>query len=111
MIAWRALLVSRRVEHQALAVVLAAEETPMSKHLWNGTVTVATRDPGKYVTINDTKRAMQFLLQEWPKDKPDKLHALAKKILINAHEGRASVDDARDAFMAAAVAIGILWRD
>ncbi len=83
----------------------------MSKHLWNGTVTVATRDPGKYVTINDTKRAMQFLLREWPKDKPDKLHALAKKILINAHEGRASVDDARDAFMAAAVAIGILWRD
>ncbi|WFU11691.1 DUF982 domain-containing protein (plasmid) [Rhizobium sp. CB3090] len=76
----------------------------MSKHLWNRPVTVATKQLDHYVTINDTEEALEFLLREWPKDKCDRMHAAAKKILIRASRSKGAVDEACDAFLAAALA-------
>jgi rRNA pseudouridine-1189 N-methylase Emg1 (Nep1/Mra1 family) len=83
----------------------------MSKHLWNSSITVAMPNSGEYVTINNSERAMRYLLLEWPRKRPDIVHAIAKKTLLKAAEGTVSADEAHDAFLAAVIAAGILVRE
>jgi hypothetical protein len=73
----------------------------MARQWWDEPVIVATRVTGQSVTINSTERAAEFILNEWPaKEEGEALHA-AKVALIDAYEGRISLDDARRAFIAA----------
>ncbi|MDK4742325.1 DUF982 domain-containing protein [Rhizobium sp. LEGMi198b] len=74
-------------------------------------MTVVTQESGHYLTINNTEQALKFLLREWPPGKSDRIHATAKKTLISTYHSQGSVDEARDAFLAAAVSAGIAIKD
>ncbi|MEF0941786.1 DUF982 domain-containing protein [Rhizobium sp. BR 362] len=74
-------------------------------------MTVVTPQNGHHVTINNTEQALKFLLREWPPGKADRIHAMAKKTLISTYHSQGSVDEACDAFLAAAVSAGIAVKD
>lgn len=82
----------------------------MSKYLWNRSVTIVTGECGHHVTINNTEQALKFLLREWPAGKADRIHAMAKKTLIGTYHSQGSVEEACDAFLAAAISAGIAVR-
>ncbi|AVA20658.1 DUF982 domain-containing protein [Rhizobium sp. NXC24] len=79
----------------------------MPRQWWDHPVTIETAHLGRFVTINSTERAAEFLLNEWPGDVEAKAYIAAAQILINAHEGRATTDQAREAFITAAREAGI----
>ena len=74
--------------------------------LWSEPVLLALEEPGKYVTIATTQAASWAMIEDWPtEDGP----ALDKALLICADviKGKRTNDDARNAFVAAAVEAGI----
>jgi hypothetical protein len=74
--------------------------------LWPEPVLLALEEPGKYVTIATTQAASWAMIEDWPtEDGP----ALDKALLICADviKGKRTNDDARNAFIAAAVEAGI----
>jgi hypothetical protein len=74
--------------------------------LWSEPVLLALEEPGKYVTIATTQAASWAMIEDWPtEDGP----ALDKALLICADviKGKRTNDDARNAFIAAAVEAGI----
>ena len=74
----------------------------MARQWWSEDVTIESRILGRYVTINNTERAAEYMLNEWPVEQRGKAFDVAKQALIDAHEGAVSVDYALRAFVAAA---------
>lgn len=73
---------------------------------WPRPVLLALEEPGKYVTIATTQAASWAMIEDWPtEDGP----ALDKALLVCADviKGKRTNDDARKAFIAAAVEAGI----
>ena len=73
---------------------------------WPKPVLLALEEPGNYVTIATTQAASWAMIEDWPtEDGP----ALDKALLVCADviKGKRTNDDARDAFIAAAVEAGI----
>ncbi|WFU11645.1 DUF982 domain-containing protein (plasmid) [Rhizobium sp. CB3090] len=77
---------------------------------WDQPVTVVTGVIGQFVTISSTEGAAEYMLNEWPRGKAGKKFAAAKLALIDAHDGKISVDVARAAFVAALEEAGIFFR-
>ncbi|WFU08344.1 DUF982 domain-containing protein [Rhizobium sp. CB3090] len=77
---------------------------------WDRPVTIATGKIGRYVIIYSTERAAEYMLYEWPKSMDGKKFTAAKLALIDAHDGKISIDEARSAFIAAAEEAGIFCR-
>ncbi|MFS8115758.1 DUF982 domain-containing protein [Rhizobium jaguaris] len=74
----------------------------MAQQWWSEDVTIESRIVGRYVTINSTERAAEYMLDEWPAEQRGEAFDAAKQALIDAHEGTVSVDYALRAFVAAA---------
>ncbi|WP_164903248.1 DUF982 domain-containing protein [Rhizobium leguminosarum] len=67
------------------------------------------RGTGKKLVINSTEQAAEFLLNEWPTaTNGDRPPVAVSQALLDAYDGRISVERARDAFAAAAREAGIL---
>lgn len=82
----------------------------MARQWWNKPVTIETRNLGRFVTINSTERAAQYMLQEWPAgEESGEAFDAAKKALMDAYDGKVSIDHARRALMAAAEEAGIFF--
>ena len=79
----------------------------MVRQRWDHPVTIETAKLGHYVMINSTERAAEFLLNEWPDTVEGKAYVAAARVLVEAHEGRATIDEAREAFIAAAREAGV----
>lgn len=74
----------------------------MPTQWWDKTLTLETKHLGRAVTINSTERAADFLLHEWPAEETGDAYEAAKIALLDAHEGRISTEEAREAVIAAA---------
>jgi hypothetical protein len=83
----------------------------MQRQWWDKTVTVQTGKLGQALTINSTERAAEFLMLESPAEPEGEAYSAAKIALVDAYEGRISIDAARDAFIAAAREAGIFVID
>jgi hypothetical protein len=84
----------------------------MARQWWTKPITIETRNIGRYVTINSTERAAEYMLQDWPGEANGKAFGAAKLMLVDAHKGKATTDEARLAFLAAAEEARIfLFRD
>ncbi|MBB3398980.1 hypothetical protein FHX09_005082 [Rhizobium sp. BK538] len=73
---------------------------------WPRPVLLALEEPGKYVTIATTQAASWAMIEDWPTEDGS---ALDKALLVCADviKGKRTNDDARKAFIAAAVEAGI----
>lgn len=81
----------------------------MSKR-WSKPVILALGEDGSDMTIDSTEAASWALVEDWPtEDGP----ALDKALLVcmDVHAGKKSDEDARRAFIAAAMEAGIAIRD
>lgn len=81
---------------------MAKSDNDLSKELWSKPVLIAIEEPGQYVTIDTTQAASWAMIEDWPtEDGP----ALDKALLICADvmKGKASNEQARQAFIAAAI--------
>lgn len=65
---------------------------------------------GKYRAVATVQDAAYVLLHLWPVDE-GKAYARAKVALINAYEGKASVEAAREAFVKAVEEAGLIMRE
>ncbi|WFU05705.1 DUF982 domain-containing protein (plasmid) [Rhizobium sp. CB3171] len=74
----------------------------MTLQWWTVPVTIETRLVGRYVTINSTEKAAEYMLEEWPGSQNGNSFLVAEQALIDAHEGKISTQEARRAFLAAA---------
>ncbi|MBB5577666.1 MULTISPECIES: DUF982 domain-containing protein [Rhizobium] len=74
----------------------------MTLQWWTVPVTIETRRVGRYVTINSTEKAAEYMLEEWPGSQNETSFLVAKQALIDAHEGKISAQETRRAFLAAA---------
>jgi hypothetical protein len=79
----------------------------MVRQRWDHPVTVETAILGRFATISSTERAAEFLLNEWPDTIEGQAYTAAAQILVEAHQGRATISEARRAFIAAAREAGI----
>ncbi|NKK73143.1 DUF982 domain-containing protein [Rhizobium leguminosarum bv. viciae] len=73
---------------------------------WSKPVLIALEEPGQYVTIDNTQAASWAMIEDWPtEDGP----ALDQALLICADviKGKRTGEDARKAFIAAAVEAGL----
>jgi hypothetical protein len=85
---------------------MAKSDDDLMQVPWEKPVLLALEEPGLYVTINTTQAASWAMIENWPtEDGP----ALDKALLICADviKGKASNEQARQAFIAAAVEAGI----
>lgn len=73
---------------------------------WSKPVILALEGPGKYSTISNATQASWALIEDWPLEDGT---ALDRALLIFAAvaEGKKSTEDARRAFVAAALEAGI----
>ncbi|WP_313616715.1 DUF982 domain-containing protein [Agrobacterium sp.] len=73
----------------------------MSKS-WNKPVTLALEEPGQFTTISNLQEASWALIEDWPLDEGE---ALDKALLVleAAIKGKKTVEEARLAFIAAAI--------
>lgn len=73
----------------------------MSKS-WNKPVTLALEEPGTFTTITTLQEASWALIEDWPLEEGE---ALDKALLVieGALKGKKTAEDARLAFIAAAV--------
>ncbi|MCA2379085.1 DUF982 domain-containing protein [Agrobacterium sp. 22-211-1] len=73
---------------------------------WQKPVLIAFETPGEYTSIETTQAASWALIEDWPIEDGD---ALDKALLICAavDAGRKKPEDARKAFLAAAVEAGL----
>ena len=81
----------------------------MARQRWNEPITIGSRQIGRYVTIHSTERAALDMQEEWPKEESGEVFKAAKQALLDAREGKGSVDYARSAFIAAAQEAGIFF--
>ncbi len=73
---------------------------------WKKPVTLAIEGPGQYVTIATTQAASWAMIEDWPMEESTALdRALA--ICAAVQEGKRTDEDARRAFIDAAVEAGI----
>ncbi|MFP3546082.1 DUF982 domain-containing protein [Rhizobium sp. SIMBA_035] len=85
---------------------MAKSDDDLTQVPWEKPVLLALEEPGVYVTINTTQAASWAMIEDWPtEDGP----ALDKALLICADvvKGKRTNEDARLAFIAAAVEAGI----
>ncbi|MDL2409270.1 DUF982 domain-containing protein [Rhizobium calliandrae] len=82
----------------------------MGQQRWDHSVTIEGAKPPRLVTITSTERAAEFMLFEWSGKRGGKAFKAAKQSLINARDGKVSIDAARTAFLAAAEEAGIFFR-
>ena len=78
--------------------------------LWKQPVTLALGEEGEDVTIDSTEAASWEMIEDWPtEDGP----ALDKALLVcmDVVAGKKKDEDARKAFIAAAIEAGIVIRD
>ncbi|MBB3452610.1 hypothetical protein FHT86_000866 [Rhizobium sp. BK313] len=81
----------------------------MAHQPWNETITIESRQIGTYVTIDSTERAAHYMLQDWPGEESGETIETAKRVVLDAYKGNASIQSARSAFIAAAQEAGILF--
>ena len=74
--------------------------------LWSKPVLVAFEEPGVYVSIDTTQAASWAMIEDWPVEDGD---ALDQALLICAAvgAGKKKPEDARKAFIAAALQAGL----
>ncbi|URK88079.1 DUF982 domain-containing protein [Rhizobium sp. RCAM05350] len=77
---------------------------------WTKSVTLALEGPGKYVTISNTTEASWAMIEDWPLDDAPALDR-ALGICAEVVEGKRPAEDARKAFLAAAVEAEIAVQD
>jgi hypothetical protein len=85
---------------------MATSDNDLTQALWPEPVLLALEEPGQYVIIATTQAASWAMIEEWPtEDGP----ALDKALLVCADviRGKRTNEDARKAFVAAAVEAGI----
>jgi hypothetical protein len=85
---------------------MAKSDSDLTQQPWPQPVTLALEEPGQYVTIDTTQAASWAMIEDWPtEDGP----ALDKALLVCADviKGKRSNEDARKAFIAAAIEAGI----
>ncbi|WP_018902249.1 DUF982 domain-containing protein [Rhizobium sp. 2MFCol3.1] len=85
---------------------MAKSDGDLTQQRWPKPVMLALEEPGQYVTIDTTQAASWAMIEDWPtEDGP----ALDKALLVCADviKGKRSNDDARKAFIAAAIEAGI----
>jgi hypothetical protein len=85
---------------------MAKSDSDLTQALWPKPVLLALEEPGQYVTIATTQAASWAMIEDWPtEDGP----ALDKALLVCADviKGKRTNEDARKAFIAAAVEAGI----
>jgi hypothetical protein len=85
---------------------MAKSDGDLTQALWPEPVLLALEEPGQYVTIATTQAASWAMIEDWPtEDGP----ALDRALLICADviNGKRSNEDARKAFVAAAIEAGI----
>jgi hypothetical protein len=85
---------------------MAKSDDDLTQVPWAKPVLLAVEEPGVYVTIDTTQAASWAMIEDWPtEDGP----ALDKALLVCADviKGKRTNDDARLAFIAAAVEAGI----
>jgi len=64
--------------------------------------------PGTSLTVNSVQQAARVLLEEWPAEhRGTDVHSGAMLVCLAALEGMGSVEDAREAFLAAAREAGM----
>lgn len=73
---------------------------------WPKPVRLALEEPGQYVTIDTTQAASWAMIEDWPTEDGE---ALDRALLTCADviKGKRSNEDARKAFIAAAIEAGI----
>lgn len=79
----------------------------MVRQRWDHAVTVEIAIVGRFATISSTERAAEFLLNEWPDTIEGRAYTAAAQVLVEAHGSRATVSEARRAFITAAREAGI----
>ncbi|WP_113265897.1 DUF982 domain-containing protein [Agrobacterium cavarae] len=73
---------------------------------WSKPVLVALEEPGNYTTIETTQAASWAMIEDWPVEEGDALdHALLVFAAVGA--GKKKPEDARRAFIAAALEAGL----
>jgi hypothetical protein len=85
---------------------MAKSDGDLTQQPWSKPVLLALEEPGQYVTIATTQAASWAMIEDWPtEDGP----ALDKALLICADviKGKRTNEDARKAFIAAAIEAGI----
>jgi hypothetical protein len=85
---------------------MAKSDGDLTQQPWSEPVMLAFEEPGQYVTIATTQAASWAMIEDWPtEDGP----ALDKALLICADviKGKRTNEDARKAFIAAAIEAGI----
>ncbi len=85
---------------------MAKSDGDLTQQPWSKPVLLALEAPGQYVTIATTQAASWAMIEDWPtEDGP----ALDKALLICADviKGKRTNEDARKAFIAAAIEAGI----
>jgi hypothetical protein len=85
---------------------MAKSDSDLTQQPWPNPDMLAHEEPGQYVTIDTTQAASWAMIEDWPtEDGP----ALDKALLVCADviKGKRSNEDARKAFIAAAIEAGI----
>lgn len=73
---------------------------------WSKPVLVALEEPGNYTSIETTQAASWAMIEDWPVEEGDALdHALLVFAAVGA--GKKKPEDARRAFVAAALEAGL----
>ncbi|MDP9570662.1 DUF982 domain-containing protein [Agrobacterium cavarae] len=73
---------------------------------WSKPVLVALEEPGNYTSIETTQAASWAMIEDWPVEEGDALdHALLVFAAVGA--GKKKPEDARRAFVAAALEAGV----
>jgi hypothetical protein len=76
---------------------------------WSKPVVLALEGPGKYTTISNVTEASWAMIEDWPLDEGRELDR-ALEICAAVAVGKKSAEDARRAFVAAAVEAGLEMR-
>ncbi len=73
---------------------------------WSKPVLVALEEPGQFVTVDTTQAASWAMIEDWPIEDGD---ALDRALLVCADviKGKRTGEDARKAFIAAAIEAGL----
>lgn len=73
---------------------------------WKKPVLVALEEPGVYVSIESTQAASWALIEDWPEEDGEKLDR-ALLVFAAVDAGKKKPEDARQAFIEAAIEAGL----
>lgn len=79
----------------------------MKRQWWDDTVKVGTSVPGRYLIINSTESAAQYMFEEWPGDRSTMAFQATVQALFDAHDGKLPIGAARAAFTTAVENAGL----